>query len=62
MTLEHLSQTLDALIRGEVRFLIAGGLAVIAHGHNRVTHDLDIVLALEETNANKAISILLIRQ
>ncbi len=37
MTLEHLATTLDALRQAKVRFLIAGGLAVIAHGHSRVT-------------------------
>ena len=59
MTLEHLSTTLQALQEAHVRFLIAGGLAVIAYGHTRVTHDLDIVLALEHENTQAAIDTLL---
>jgi hypothetical protein len=58
MTLDHLTQTLNALLEAKVRFLIAGGLAVLAHGHSRVTHDLDIVLALDSHNATIAINTL----
>ena len=35
-----------ALNAAEVRYLIAGGLAVVAHGHVRFTADLDIILAM----------------
>ena len=29
----------------EVRYLVVGGFAVIAHGHMRLTVDIDLVLA-----------------
>lgn len=41
-----------------VRYLIAGGFAVVAHGYSRFTVDLDFVLDLEPENANKALEIL----
>ncbi|CAA6691142.1 MULTISPECIES: hypothetical protein [unclassified Lentimonas] len=58
MTLDHLTRTLNALLDAKVRMLIAGGLAVLAHGHSRVTHDLDIVLALDLDNSTRAINAL----
>lgn len=58
MTLEDLNLTLRTLQSANVRMLIAGGLAVLAHGHSRVTHDLDIVLALDPENAKRAIDAL----
>lgn len=58
MTLDDLNLTLHALQKANVRMLIAGGLAVLAHGHSRVTHDLDIVLALDPENAKRAIQAL----
>jgi hypothetical protein len=41
-----------------VRWLVVGGYAVIAHGHVRLTHDLDIVLDLDDGNCRTALSIL----
>ena len=41
-----------------VRYLIAGGFAVVAHGYSRLTVDLDFVLDLEPENAAKALAIL----
>lgn len=41
-----------------VRYLIAGGFAVVAHGYSRFTVDLDFVLDLEPENAVKALKIL----
>lgn len=58
MTLDQLTRTLHALLDARVRMLIAGGLAVLAHGHSRVTHDLDIVLALDSENSTRAINAL----
>ena len=55
-------QTVETIIRkfneAGVRYLIAGGFAVIAHGYTRFTMDLDIVLDLEPTNAKAALDIL----
>lgn len=37
-----------------VRYVIVGGLAVVLHGHPRLTADVDIVLDLEPVSAKKA--------
>jgi hypothetical protein len=48
-----------AVIRGlnsaQVRYLVAGGLAVVAHGHVRFTADLDLILDMDEGNLRRAI-------
>lgn len=59
MILDEIRRTLKALKDANVRFLIAGGFAVVAHGHSRVTHDLDLVLALDPDNTRNAIETLL---
>jgi predicted nucleotidyltransferase len=33
---------LEALTAGQVEFVVIGGVALIAHGHSRLTEDLDI--------------------
>ncbi len=48
----------QALNDAGVRYLIAGGLAVVAHGFVRFTADLDLVLDLEEGNLRRALSTL----
>jgi hypothetical protein len=53
-----LSSIFTALQQAEVRYLVVGGLAVIAHGHARGTADLDLVVALDQENASKAIQTL----
>lgn len=45
----------QALNSAGVRYLIAGGLAVVAHGYVRFTADLDLILDLEEENAKRAL-------
>ena len=44
----------SALQRAQVRYLIAGGLAVNAHGYLRFTKDVDIVLQLVPDNIERA--------
>ena len=48
----------DALNRAEARYLIVGGLAVMAHGYLRSTGDIDIVVALDRGNAARALAAL----
>jgi predicted nucleotidyltransferase len=43
-----------ALNEAGVRYLVAGGLAVNAHGYVRATQDVDVVIALERNNVLKA--------
>ena len=33
-----------------VKYLIVGGVAVVAHGYERLTKDLDLVIGLEREN------------
>jgi hypothetical protein len=43
-----------ALEAEQVRYLVAGGLAVNAHGYIRLTMDIDIVIALDDHNIHNA--------
>jgi hypothetical protein len=44
-----------ALNEADVRYLIAGGLAVVAHGYVRFTADVDLILDLEPDNVRRAV-------
>ncbi len=44
----------DALTQANVRFILVGGLAVIAQGYLRVTRDADIVIELVSENILQA--------
>ena len=44
---------MEALDRGGVRYLVAGGLAVAAHGYLRFTKDVDIAVALDGENVER---------
>jgi hypothetical protein len=48
--LASLEAIVRALNEGDVRYLIAGGLAVNAHGYIRFTQDVDLVIALDSVN------------
>ena len=58
MKLADVEAILRALNDAEVRYLIVGGLAVVAHGYVRYTADVDIVLDLKSENALRAIKAL----
>ncbi len=45
----------DALNAAQVRYLVVGGVAVVLHGHPRLTADIDIVLSLERENVLAAL-------
>ncbi len=55
-------QSVETILRrfneSGVRYLVVGGMAVVAHGYVRFTADLDLMLDLEESNARQAIEIL----
>ena len=55
---EHLENIFIALNEAEVRYLVAGGLAVMAHGYLRMTRDLDLILALDGKNPEQALTVL----
>lgn len=44
-----------ALNAAEVRYLVVGGLAVVAHGFLRATQDIDIVVQLQDDNIRRAL-------
>ena len=49
---------LAALDSADVRFLVVGGVAVVLHGHPRMTADLDLVIDLATEPATRAIAAL----
>lgn len=51
-TLETIFRSLD---RAGVRYLVAGGVAVNAHGYQRLTQDLDLVVDLSHPNLTAAL-------
>ena len=47
-----------ALQAANVRYIVVGGVAVVLHGSPRFTADLDLVIALEDTNIRAALAVL----
>lgn len=58
MKLADVEAILCALNEAEARYIIVGGLAVVAHGYVRYTADIDIVLNLERENVIRAMNAL----
>ena len=58
MKLTSLEAIARALHDAHVRYLIVGGLAVAAHGHGRVTFDVDLVLQMHPDNVQRAMQAL----
>ncbi len=54
MELHSFEAILGALNEGQVRYLLVGGMAVVAHGHGRMTHDVDLVIKLDRDNILKS--------
>lgn len=55
VTKHSVEAIVDALNSAGVRYLIAGGLAVVAHGHVRFTADVDLILDFAPDNVTRAI-------
>lgn len=53
-----LEPVLSALNRRGVRYVVVGGVAVVLHGHPRLTADLDLALDLTSDHAARAIEAL----
>ena len=47
-----------AMNEAGVRYLIVGGMAVVAHGYVRFTADLDLILDLRDDNLRRAVDAL----
>jgi hypothetical protein len=58
MEKDSVESIVRALNENRVQYLIAGGLAVVAHGYVRFTADLDLLLAMDEHNLATAVSVL----
>jgi hypothetical protein len=54
MEVRSVTAIVRALNDAGVRYLIAGGVAVVAHGYVRYTADLDLILDLTEENLRPA--------
>jgi hypothetical protein len=54
---KSIESILAALNQAGVRYLIAGGLAVVAHGVVRFTADMDLILDMNAENLKKAVSV-----
>ncbi|MCA1834291.1 MAG: DUF6036 family nucleotidyltransferase [Actinomycetota bacterium] len=48
----------EALNRARVRYIVVGGIAVVLHGHARLTADVDLVIDLDPAEALRAIDAL----
>jgi predicted nucleotidyltransferase len=56
---KHSVETIvQALNAANVRYLVVGGLAVVAHGYVRFTADVDLIVDLEPANLTRAIAAL----
>jgi hypothetical protein len=55
MRTDALQSLFESLNASDVRYLIVGGLAVVAHGYLRFTADVDLVLAMNPENIERAI-------
>lgn len=54
----EIERVLLALESARVRYLVVGGVAVVLHGHPRLTADLDLALALDTENVRAAFAAL----
>lgn len=54
----EIERVLHALEAARVRYLVVGGVAVVLHGHPRLTADLDLALALDTENVRLAFAAL----
>jgi hypothetical protein len=57
MKLKSTGAIFQALNETDIRYLVAGGLAVVAHGYVRFTADIDIILGMDEQNLMKAMKV-----
>ena len=51
-----LERIFRALDEAKVRYLVVGGVAVVLHGHVRLTQDLDLVVDLDPDNLERALA------
>jgi len=54
MKLATFERVVRALNEARVRFILVGGVAVVAHGYGRMTQDLDLVIRLDPESVRAA--------
>jgi predicted nucleotidyltransferase len=59
MEVRSIEAVIRALNEGGIRYLVVGGLAVNAHGYERLTRDLDLVIGLQPDNVLRGLRALL---
>ena len=59
MEVRSIEAIVKALNDAQVQYLIVGGLAVNAHGYERFTNDVDLVIGLEPGNITRGLHALL---
>ena len=59
MEVRSVEAIVRALNAAKVQYLIVGGLAVVAHGYERFTHDVDLVIGLERDNISRGLGALM---
>jgi hypothetical protein len=59
MEVRSVDAIVSALTSAKVEYLIVGGLAVIAHGYERLTKDVDLVIRLEPANIRNGLQALI---
>lgn len=58
MTSNSIHEIVQSLNEAKVRYLVVGGLAVVAHNYLRYTADVDLVFSLDSENVSRAMSVL----
>ena len=58
MEVRSIKTIVKALNDAKVKYLVVGGLAVVAHGYERLTVDVDIVIGLERENITRGLNAL----
>jgi len=59
MEVRSIETVVKALNDARVKYLIVGGVAVVAHGYERFTRDLDLVIGLEPENIMRGLRTLM---
>lgn len=57
--MNEIASILQAFNEQGVKYLIAGGVAVVLHGYTRATGDLDLLIELDSENIKQCIQILM---
>ncbi|HOP29683.1 MAG TPA: nucleotidyl transferase AbiEii/AbiGii toxin family protein [Spirochaetota bacterium] len=54
----HLKDILIALAKNKIKFVLCGGVAVVLHGVERLTMDIDVAVSMDEENLYSLITVM----